>query len=96
MENTKKNSKYIFFYNGLPFPVNSLEELAKTFFGMKVYRGDNGNWFIQLNNNPKRMEYASKENGGGNGYTQEEAEKDFLRFHFTFNYNNTALYRLVE
>ena len=91
-----EKSKYIFIYNGMRFHVDSIKEVAEKLFGMKIYRGDNGNWFVQLNGNTKRMEYTSKENGGGNGYTQEEVEKNFLREHFKFNYANTALYKLVE
>lgn len=88
--------KYLFIYNGVQLPVESLKEIAEKLFGVKVYRGDNGNWFVEENGNPKRMEYTSKENGGGNGYTQEEVERDFLNEHFTMNYANTALYKLCE
>jgi hypothetical protein len=91
-----EKSKFIFFYDGVPFRINSIKELAEKLFGMNIYRGDNGNWFVELNKNKKRMEYISKENGGGNGYTKEEVEKDFLTYHFETNYKNTALYRLCE
>ena len=95
-EGNMKKAKFVFVYNGIPFPANSLKEIAENFFGVKVYRGDNGNWFVEENGNPKRMEYTSKENGGGNGYTQEEVERNFLNEHFTLNYANTALYKLCE
>jgi len=34
-----EKSKYLFFYNGIPFTINSLEELAVKLFGMKIYLG---------------------------------------------------------
>ena len=88
-------SKFIFFYNGIPFPADSIEEVAEKMFGMTICRGDNGNWFVYLNRE-KKMEYTSKENGGNDGYTEDEVKKDFLSEHFKVNYKNTALYRLCE
>lgn len=88
-------SKFMFFYNGIPFPADSIEEVAEKMFGMTICRGDNGNWFVYLNRE-KKMEYTSKENGGNDGYTEDEVKRDFLREHFKPNYKNTALYRLCE
>lgn len=88
--------KYIFVYNGMNFGCNSIEELAEKFFGLKIYRGENGNWFVQLNGNPKTMEYCSTENDERNGYTENEVEKDFLCHHFNYKYANTALYKICE
>ena len=87
--------KFMFFYNGIPFPADSIEEVAEKMFGMAICRGDNGNWLVYLNGE-KKMEYTSKENGGRNGYTEDEVKRDFLGEHFKPNYKNTALYRLCE
>ena len=89
-------SKFIFIYNGIVFAANSIEEIAEKFFGVKIYRGDNGNWFVQENGNPKRMEYLSKENGSNNGFTKEEVKRDFLKYHFNMKYKNIAVYKLCE
>ena len=91
-----EKSKFLFIYDGIVFTANSIKEVAEKMFGMNIYRGDNGNWFVELNKNKKRMEYMSKENGNSNGFTKEEVEKDFLTYHFKTNYKNTALYRLCE
>lgn len=88
-------SKFMFFYNGIPFPADSVEEVAEKMFGMTICRCNNGNWLVYLNGK-KKMEYTSKENGGNNGYTEDEVKKDFLSEHFKVNYKNTALYRLCE
>lgn len=88
-------SKFMFFYNGIPFLADSIEEVAEKIFGMTICRGNNNNWFVYLNGE-KRMEYISKENGGNNGYTEDEVKRNFIKEHFNTNYKNTALYRLCE
>ena len=90
--------KYIFFYNDyiLPIPVDSIEELAKKIFGFEIFPREDGNWGIKLNGKEHGMSYTSKDNDPQNGYTKEEVEKDFLRFHFKPTYANTALYRLCD
>lgn len=90
--------KYLFMYDKypLPIPVDSIEELAEKVFGFKIFRKESGSWGIMLNGKEHGMSYVSSDNDPRNGYTEEEARKDFLRFHFNPNWANTALYRLCD
>lgn len=88
-------SKYILLYNGVPFTADSIEEIARKIFGLKVERGESGSWEVYINGE-NVAHYSSTETQGKNGYTREEAEKHFLRRFKPGGYKNTALYKLAE
>lgn len=88
--------KYIFVYNGISFPANSLLEIAEKMFGFKVtFDEELLSWRIWLNGKMIGTSYCSKEKDKTNGYTKEEVIKDWLSIN-RLTFANTAIYQLCE
>ena len=97
-------SKYIVVYNGIPYPVNSIEEAAFSLFGLKVKVSDNGRDWDIIVNGESRAHYlrAGVDDKRGissmdNGYTKEEALRNYMSNFIGKNtYSNLHWYQLVK
>jgi hypothetical protein len=97
-------SKYIVLYNGVPYPVNSIEEAANNLFGLRVEISENGRDWDIIVNGESRAHYirAGIDDNIGissrdNGYTKEEALRDYMRNFVGKNtYYNLHWYQLMD
>ncbi len=89
--------KYIVRYNGVSYPYYSIEEAAVSLLGFKVEKSKDGrNWDIIVNG-VQRAHYITDIADKFNGYTKDEAIKDYMR-DFTRNNSwcNLQWYKLCE
>jgi hypothetical protein len=90
-------------YNGIPYPVNSIEEAAFSLFGLKVKVSDNGRDWDIIVNGESRAHYlrAGVDDKRGvssmdNGYTKEEALRNYMQNFIGKNtYSNLHWYQLI-
>ena len=87
--------KYIMLYNGITFKGTSLKTLAEKYMG---YRIEETPTSFEIYINGKRVSsYVNAKENKRDGYTLEEAERDFFgNFAERFTYKNLYFYKLIE
>lgn len=87
--------KYIMLYNGRTFEGPSLEVLAMNYMGYRI--AETPTSFNVYINGLVVASYVNVKENKRDGYTRNEAERDFFRsFAERFTYKNLCFYKLIE
>lgn len=99
----KKPSKYIIVYNGIMFPVNSIEEAAKRLFGFRIeevkHKDGHSTWDVIINGAVVEHYIKKADDLDRNGYTREEVENIWskeVNFIPRNTFSNLQWYKLMK